>query len=133
MQINFSCWPICSESRLKNLPSLTNFGHFWDTSKVDLLGKLWRVVIDVMNFDVELCVGLQLLIGVAIQHLSVERVHGLLFSVQPLGGMNIPRLLVDQEQSASPFSCQNVFHISLTFVHVGVQLKEKNSSISSFA
>lgn len=126
MQINFSCWPICFESRLKNLPSLTNFGHFWDTGKVDLLGKLWRVVIDVMNFNVELRVGLQLFIGVAIQHLSVQRVHGLLLPVQPLGGMNIAGLLVDQEQSAGSFSCQNVLHIALAFVHVGVQLKERH-------
>lgn len=128
MQINISCWPICSALRQENRPSLTNFRHFWDTGKVDLLGELRCVVIDVMNFDVELCVRLQLLICVAIQHLCVERVHCLLLSVQPLGGMNIPGLLVNQEKSACTFSCQNVFHIALTFVHVGVQLNKKQTN-----
>lgn len=103
---------------------LTDVGHLGDAGKVDFLCELGGVVVDVVDFNVEFSVGLQLCVGVPVQHLCVEGVHGLLLPVQPLGGVNVARLLVDQEQGAGAVSGQDVPDIAISFVHVGVQLEE---------
>jgi len=76
-----------------------------------------------VDLDVELGVGLQLQVGPAVQHLGVERVHGLLLPVQPLGGVDVAGLLVDQEEAAGPVARQDVLHVAFAAVHVGVKLK----------
>lgn len=114
-----------SSTTYRQQSQLTDFRHLGDAGEVDLLCELWRVVVDVVNFYVKFSVRLQLCVGVPVQHLRNECVHSFLFPVQSLGGMNVSGLLIDQEQGACPISCQNVLHVAVTFVHIGVQLKNE--------
>lgn len=62
----------------------------------------------------------------AVPGLSPEGVVGLLFPVQPAGGVNVPRALIDAENGGGSFAGQDVPHLTVTFVQVRVELQTKN-------
>lgn len=69
-----------------------------------------------MDLDDELGLALQCLVGEAVDGFGVEDVVGLLLPVQPLGGVDVPRLLVDLEEAPRPFPGEDVPHASIPFV-----------------
>lgn len=96
----------------------TYFGHLRDMGHVWVLGEARLVVVDVVDLDDELGLALQCLVGEAIDSFGMEDVVGLLLPVQPLGGVDVPRLLVDLEQGPRPLPCQDVPHASISSVSV---------------
>lgn len=87
------------------------------------LQELGLVVIDVLDFDDELGLGFDRQVGLAVSSLSFEGVVRLLFPVQPLGGVNVPCVLIDGEDGHRSFTIQDVPHLTVTFIHVRVELR----------
>lgn len=87
--------------------------------------ELWWVVIDVLDLDDELGRRFQRLVGLPVHRLCCQRVLGLLLAVQGLGGVNVARLVVDNEDSSGSFPRQDVLDVAVTRVHVRVELSEE--------
>lgn len=73
---------------------LTYVRHLGDSGHVQLLGKSGLVVVDVVDLNDELRLALQRLVSEAVDGFGVEDVVGLLLPVQPLGGVDVSRLLI---------------------------------------
>lgn len=65
-------------------------------------------VVDVLNLDDELRLGLQQAVGGAVPGLSPQRVEGLLLPVQALHGVDVARQLIDQEDGPSALARDGV-------------------------
>lgn len=91
-------------SILFRFTQLTDFWHLRDPGEVRVLGEARLVVVDVVDFDDELGVPLQSLVGEAVHSFSVKDVEGLLLSVQSLCGMDVSGLLIDFKQRPGSFS-----------------------------
>lgn len=105
---------------------LTHRRHLGNPGSVRAIQELGLIIIDVLNLDDELRLWLHGLVGEPVQRLGAERVVGLLLAVQPLGGMNIPRVLINNENGTRPFAWQDVFDGTISFINIGVKLV-KNS------
>lgn len=69
-----------------------------------------------MDLDDELRLALQRLVGEAVDGLGVEDVVGLLLPVEPLGGVDVARLLVYLEERPCSFSRQDVPRASVASI-----------------
>lgn len=83
---------------------LTHRRHLWNSCRVWAIQKFGFVVVDILNFDDKLRLGLHGFVGEPVQSLSSERVVGLLLTIQSLGGMNIPSVLINNENGTCPFA-----------------------------
>lgn len=110
--------PICLPLRLL----LTNFGHLRNGCLVGPIQKLRLVVVDVLDFDDELRLGLQRPVRQAVAGLSTEDVLGLHLPVQPLDGMDVPCAVVNGEGGAGTLACQYILNGPVAFIHVRVKL-----------
>lgn len=96
--------PLKSDTNKAVRSLLTHRRHFGNPGGVRAVQELGLIVVDVLDLDDELGLGLHGLIGEPVQRLGPERVVGLLLAIQPLGGMNIPRVLIDNENGTGPFA-----------------------------
>lgn len=87
--------------------------------------ELWRVVVDVLDLDDELGRRFQRLVGLPVHRLGCQRVLGLLLAVQGLGGVDVARLVVDNEDGSGSFPRQDVLDVAVTRVHVRVKLSKE--------
>lgn len=98
------------------MQTLTDVGHLRDSGHVRVLGESRLIVVDVVDLDYELRLALQRLIGEAVDSFGVEDVVGLLLPVQPLGGVDVPRLLVYPKERPCSFPGEDVPHTSITSI-----------------
>lgn len=87
--------------------------------------ELWRVVVDVLDFDDELGRRFQRLVGLPVHCLGRQCVLGLLLAVQGLGGVDVARLVVDDEDGSGSFTGQDVLDVAVARVHVRVELSKE--------
>lgn len=118
--------PPKSETAKAACSLLTHWRHFGDPRRVRTIQEFGFVVIDILNLDDELGLGLYRLVGEPVQRLGAERVVGLFLPVQPLGSMNIPSVLINNENGTCPFAWQDVFDGTISFINIRVKLV-KNS------
>lgn len=78
-----------------------------------------------MDLDDELRLALQRLVGEAVHGLGVQYVVGLLLPVQPLGGVDVPGLLVYLEDGPGSVAGEDVPHAAVAAVGVRVELRTK--------
>lgn len=104
---------------------LTDVRHFGHSGRVDVFGEPRLVVVDVVDLDDELGLALQRLVGEAVDGLGVEDVVGLLLPVQPLGGVDVPRLLVYLEEGPRALPREDVPHAPVASVAVRVKLRRE--------
>lgn len=95
---------------------LTNFCHLRHRCDEGSVCELGGIVINILNFNNELRLGLQGFVGIAVDGLGVENVMGFLLPVQTLGGVDVSRYLVDDEDSTRPFPAQDVSDGAVAFV-----------------
>lgn len=76
-----------------------------------------------MDLDDELGLALQRLVGEAVDGLGVEDVVGLLLPVQPLGGVDVPGLLVYLEERPRAVPGEDVPRAAVSSVRIGVKLR----------
>lgn len=100
------------------MPQLTHWRHFGHLCLVRSVWKLRLVVVDVLDLDDELGLGFDGQVGGAVAGLSAERVVGLLFAVQPLGGVDVARVLVDCENGGGSFTSEDVLDPAFAFIHI---------------
>lgn len=105
---------------------LTHGRHFGNSCGIGAVQEFGFIVIDVLNLDDELWLRLNGLVGEPVQGLGSKRVVGLLLAVQPLGGVNIPGILINNENGTCPFAWQDVFDGTISFINIRVKLV-KNS------
>lgn len=101
---------------------LTDVRHLGDSGYVRVLGESRLVVVDVVDLDDELRLALQRLVGDAVDGFGVEDVVGLLLPVQPLGGVDVPGLLVYLEEGPRPLPREDVSHASISPICIRVKL-----------
>lgn len=97
---------------------LTDVRHFRHSGRVDVLGEPRLVVVDVVDLDDELGLALQRLVGEAVDGLGVEDVVGLLLPVQPLGGVDVPGLLVYLEEGPRALPGEDVPHAPVASIAI---------------
>lgn len=105
---------------------LTHRRHFWNSCCIWTIQKFGFIVIDILNFDNKLRFRFHRLVGESVQCLGSECIIGLLLPVQSLGGMNIPSVLINNENGTCPFTWQDVFDGTISFINIRVKLV-KNS------
>ena len=71
----------------------------WGLKESDMTEAIY-----VLNLDDELGLGFHGLVGEPVQRLGSKRVVGLLLAIQPLGSMNIPSVLINNENGTCPFA-----------------------------
>lgn len=87
----------------------TDISHFWDAGIVHVLCEQGLVVIDVMDLNDEFRLGLHWSSCLSVDCLGTENVHRLLFSVQSPGGLDIPRLFIDNEEVPCSLARKDIF------------------------
>lgn len=102
---------------------LTDVRALRDRPRVDLLLELRLVIVDVVQLDGELGLRLQLLSRPLVDHGGFEDVGGLLLPVQAAGGVEIPVVLIDDEDLASSLPRQNILDQAVAVVLVGLELQ----------
>lgn len=107
--------------RLRN-QKRTDVRHLGHGGHIRVPGEARLVVVDVVDLDDELGLALQRLISEAVDGFGVKDVVGLLLPVQPLGGVDVPRLFVDLKQGARSFSGEDVLHAAISSVSVRMKL-----------
>lgn len=80
------------------------------------------VVVDILDLDDELGLGLQRPVCQPVSGLSSEDVLGLDLAVQPLDGVDVARAVVDGEGGTGAFARQDVLDGAVAFIHVRVEL-----------
>lgn len=83
---------------------LTHRRHLGNSGCVRAIQESGLVVVDVLNLDDELRLGLHGLVGEPVQCLGSQCVVRLLLTIQPLGGMNVPSVLINNENGTCPFA-----------------------------
>lgn len=111
---------------LSLLPSLLTYGRqFSHTPNVGSLQELGLAVVDVLDLDDKLRLGLQGFVTEAAPSLGSEGVVGLLLPVQSLRGVDVSRQLVDDEDRPRPLPGDGVLDGALALVGVRVDLLAK--------
>lgn len=105
--------------------SLTNIGHLGHPGVVRPMQELWWVVVDVLDLDDKLGRRFQRLVGLPVHRLGGQRVLGLLLAVQGLGGVDVARLVVDDEDGSGSFPGQDVLDVAIARVDVRVELSKE--------
>lgn len=101
----------------------TDVRHLRYACPVDVFGELRLVVVDVMDLDDKLGLALQRHIGDLIDGLGTQHVEGFLLPVQPLGGVDVPRVLINLKQAPRSLPSENVPHTTVASVAIGVELQ----------
>lgn len=114
--------PLKSDAAQAARSLLTHRRHFGNPGGVGTVQEFGFVVVDVLDLDDELGLGLHGLVGEPVQRLGAQRVVGLLLAVQPLGGMNVASVLVDNENGTCPFARQDVLDGTISFINIRVKL-----------
>lgn len=109
----------------------TDVRHLRHPGRVRVPGEARRVVVDVVDLDDELGLALQRLVGLPVDGFGVEDVEGLLLSVQPLGGVDVPRIFIDLEEGPGPLPGEDVLHAAVASVRVGVKLWTNTGGVRS--
>lgn len=113
-QFNFSPCP----SAFMSVYTRTYFGHFRHRRLVGSVQKPRLVVVDVLDLDDELGLGLQRPVCQAVTGLGTEDILGFHLPVQPLNGMDVPRAVVNGEGGARALTRQDVLYGAVPFIHV---------------
>ena len=108
--------------RETDLNSLTHGGHLGHAGRVRPVQKARLVVVDVLHLDHELGLRLHGPGRGAVAGLGAQCVVGLGLAVQPLGGVDVARVLVDGEDGGGALARQHVLHLAVTPVNVRVEL-----------
>lgn len=103
----------------------TDVGHLRHAGEVRVPGEARFVVIDVVDLDDELGLALQRLVGLAVDGFGVEDVEGLLLPVQPLGGVDVPRIFINLKEGPGPLPGEDVLDAAVSPVWVRVKLRTK--------
>lgn len=78
------------------------------TTSVNLLSELRLVIIDVVEFDDELSLWLQLLTCPFVDHSGSEDIKSLFLPVQAAGGVQVAIILVYDKDGAGPLAREDV-------------------------
>lgn len=127
------CWALRTKPEapfhqlsITSLPILlTNIGHLRHPGVVRPVQELWWVVVDVLDLNDELGRRFQRLVGLPVHRLRRQRVLGLFLAVQGLGGVDVTRLVVDDEDGSGSFPGQDVLDVAVARVHVRVKLSKE--------
>lgn len=87
---------------------LTNIRPLRYAAGVNLFAELGLVIVDVVEFDSELGLRLQLLPRPLVDHCGFEDVESLLLAIQAAGGVQVAIVLVNDKDAAGSFTGQNV-------------------------
>lgn len=101
----------------------TYVGHLWNHGNVGFMGEDRWVVIDVLDSNDELRGGLQGSAALAVGSCCNETILVLLLSVQRLGDVDVSRVAVNNKHRSHTFSFQRVLCVSISSVHICVQLE----------
>lgn len=107
---------------------LTDIGPLRHTADVHLLAELRLVVIDVVELDDELGLGLQSAARLFAHHRGSEDVQSLLLAVQAASGVQVAIILVDDKDGAGAFARQDVPNFAV--VLVGLELQDGNIEVN---
>lgn len=124
-QENAVCWLIASDRNL--ICVLTHRRHFWNTSNIRSIQKLWFIVINILHFNDELWFRLQWLPGFYVHCLSTKSVERFFFSIQASYCMNVSCSFINCKNSASTISGERVFNSALSFIQVRMQLRNRET------
>ena len=102
--------------------------HLGDAADVGLLLEHRGVVVDVLDLDDELGLGLHRLLGAPVDGLRLEHVEGLLLAVQLAAGAYLARVLVDLKGVAGALARQDVADAEAPAAVVRLQLAGRRSN-----
>lgn len=102
--IGFLIQLMCYYRKQLNHISLTDIRHFGNSGRVNLLGEYWFIVIDVMDLDDEFRLGLHGSPCFSVYSLSSKYVNRFFFPVQPLCGLYVPCVFIDNEEISCSIS-----------------------------
>lgn len=105
---------------------LTDVGPLGHAADVHLLAELRLVVVDVVEFDDELGLGFQFLARLFVHHCGSEDVERLFLAVQAASGLQIAVILVEDKDGAGAFARQDVQHVAVVLVLVGLELQDRH-------
>lgn len=97
---------------------LTDVGALWHGGSVDLFTERGLIIIDVVKFDGELCLRLQLLTRALVHNCGSEYIKRLFLTIQAAGGMQVAVILVDDEDAAGSFTRQDISDHTVAMVLV---------------
>ena len=101
---------------------LTYWRHLRDTGRIRSFQEPGLVIVNVLDLDYELWLGLQRPAGEQVHGLGAQCVERLHLSVQALQGVDVPRRLVDGENGAGSLAGEGVLHYAVALVQVCVKL-----------
>lgn len=87
---------------------LTDIRPLRYTASVNVFAELRLIIIDVMEFDGELSLWLQLLTCPFVNHCGLEDIKSFLFPIQAASGMQVTIILIDDKDGAGPLTGQNI-------------------------
>lgn len=89
--------------------ALTNKRPLRYAASVKLFAELRLIIVDVVEFDSELGLRLQLLTRPFVDHCGSEDIKSLFLTIQTAGGVQVAIILVDDKDGAGPLARQNIF------------------------
>lgn len=97
---------------------LTDVRPLRHTPAVNLFAELRLVIVDVVEFDGELGLGLQLLTRPFVHHRGFEDIKSLFLAIQAASGMQVTVILINDEDGACPLTRQNILDYAISVVLV---------------
>ncbi len=79
---------------------LTDVRPLGYAASVNLFAELRLVIVDVMEFDGELCLGLKLLPCPFVDHCGLKDIKSLLLAIQAASGVQVAVILIDDKDGA---------------------------------
>lgn len=108
--------------------NLTYLGHLRHSGEVGPVQKPGLIVVDVLDLDNELGLGLQWPVRLPVAGLGSEDVLRLNFAVQPLDGVDVACAVINGEGGSGALARQDVPDGAIAFVHVRVELQSGEKS-----
>lgn len=88
--------------------ALTDIRPLRYTAGVNLFAELRLIIVDVVEFDDELSLWLQLLTCPFVDHCGFEDIKSLLLTIQAASGVQVTVTLINDKDGAGPLARQNV-------------------------
>lgn len=88
--------------------TLTDVRPLRYTASVNFFAELRLVIVDVVEFDGELGLGLQLLTCSFVDHCGSEDIKSLLLTIQAASGMQVTVILINDKDGTGTLAGQNI-------------------------
>lgn len=106
---------------------LTDVGPLGYAAPVNLLTEMRLVIVDVVEFDRELRLWLQLLTCQFVDHGGPQDIKSLLLPIQAAGGVQVAIIHVNDKNGAGPLARENIPHQSIVVVLVRLELHRRQA------